>query len=146
MSRRRRKGRRKQKKVLKPGDVEVVDIDISKLNGIIERAAQSGALCEQERDELKLAMETLLFITQELEKKRVSINKLKKMLFGDTTEKTGALLDKLAAEAEEADGAEAAEAAAKTTDKGGSAGADADKPAEPQEEKPKGHGRYGALA
>jgi len=142
VSRRRRKGRRKQKKVLNPGDVEVVDIDISRLNGILERATLSGALCDEERDELKLALETLLFLTQELGKKRVSISKLKKMLFGDRTEKTGALLNKLAAVAAGVDGAAPAEATKKTTDERDSAGADADNP--DKQQKPKGHGRNGA--
>lgn len=120
--------------------IEVVDIDVDKLNGIIERA-QFGALCAQECDELKSVITTLLFIQQELGKKRVSIHKLKKMLFGDATEKTSALLDKLGGALDEA--AETAEA-----DREGKLAAEknsTDGESEEQGQKPKGHGRNGAA-
>jgi len=108
---------------------KAVDIDISKLNGMIERSA----LREVERDELKLALETLLYITHELEKKRVSVSKLKKMLFGDTTEKTSTILDKMRSALAGSDDTG-------KTDGTGKTGAE-NKP----EKKPKGHGRNGAA-
>jgi transposase len=123
------------------GRPEVIDIDISRLNGIIERASEWGALRDEERDELKLAIETLLFLTQELEKKRVSIKRLKKMLFGDTTEKTSALLDKLAAAVEKGDAQESEDKGAHKSD---STGGDGKKPGAADKEKPRGHGRNGA--
>jgi transposase len=73
-------------------------------------------------------METLIFLTQELEKKRVSVQRLRQLLFGATTEKTLKVMEKILDEAEKKKRArdEAAEG----------------KEAENQQ-KAKGHGRNG---
>jgi len=77
-------------------------------------------------------METLIFLTQELEKNRVSVQRLKKLLFGATTEKTQKVMEKLLNQAEKGNISEN-EAGPKKT---------------PQRAKrrPKGHGRNGAEA
>ena len=46
-------------------------------------------------------METLIFLTQELEKKHVSIQRLKQMLFGATTESTRKVMEKILDEMEQ---------------------------------------------
>jgi transposase len=72
-------------------------------------------------------METLIFLTQELEKKRVSVQRLKQMLFGATTETTRKVMEKVLDELEK-----------KNTEEDTSQGED--------KQKPKGHGRNGAKA
>jgi len=103
-------------------------LDRSELEAILERA-KTTALSEDEYETLHAAMETLIYLTQELEKNRVSVQRLKHLLFGSTTEKTQKVMEKILEEADE-----------KNTS--------ADKPAESQDpqtkQKAKGHGRNGA--
>jgi hypothetical protein len=76
-------------------------------------------------------METLIYLTQELEKNRVSVQRLKQLLFGVTTEKTQEVMGKIPDEAdtESNSGDDAAES--KDTE---------------ARQKAKGHGRNGAGA
>jgi len=108
---------------------ERIELDRSELEAILEHA--KAALSEDEYNKLHAAMETLIYLTQELEKNRVSVQRLKKLLFGATTEKTQKVMETLLDQAEkdkdsENDGAQnnASEAQKKT----------------------KGHGRNGADA
>src|SRR5210317_894585 len=72
---------RKQEKELLNAD----EINITELEAIIERAGQ-GPLNEQERDLLLSVSQTLRFVTEQLENKSISINRLRKLLFGSSTE------------------------------------------------------------
>ncbi len=81
----------------RPGSPERIDLDHSELEAILERARAS--LSPEQYDTLHAALETLLFLTQELEKKRVSVQRLKQLLFGATTEKTRKVLEKALNEA-----------------------------------------------
>ena len=131
MNRKRQKNpRRQRRRSSSPAaSVERIDIRISELEAIIDRA-QAEPLSEQEVATLQSAVKTLLFVTEELEKKRVSVKRLKQLLFGASTEKLKNVL-------EEALGQD-------------------DKDKEPQDSqsdtsgqdkpKPKGHGRNGADA
>ena len=118
--------KRKRQRPPKASSVERIDISISELEAIIERT-KAEPLNEQEYQTLQSVVKTLLFLTQELEKKRVSVKRLKQMLFGATTEKLRNVLD-------EALGQDDKEQAPQTDASG------QDKP------KPKGHGRNGANA
>jgi transposase len=69
------------------------EISLSELEAIIERA-QKQPLSEQEGQMLLNVSQTLQYMTEELEKKRVSIARLKKLLFGAPTEKLDTLTDK----------------------------------------------------
>ena len=113
-------------------------IELGVLEAIIERA-KSSPLSEDDHEKLKAAIETLAFITRELESKRVSIIRLKKLLFGASTEKTSRLFGDSA----ESDAAEPASDGAEHQ-------ADGAGPSEPstgaQKPKRKGHGRNGAVA
>ncbi len=60
------------------------DLDLGELTAIIERA-QLGA---DEREKLVGAVQTLALLTRELEAKGASIDRLRKLLFGASTEKT----------------------------------------------------------
>jgi len=112
-----------------PGSSERIDLDRSELEAILERA-KTTALSQAEYDKLHAAMETLIYLTQELEKNRVSVQRLKQLLFGVTTEKTQKVMEKILGEAEKKqsgnDAAEGEEVEA--------------------QQKAKGHGRNGAKA
>jgi hypothetical protein len=96
--------------------------------------AKERALSEGEWATLQAAMQTLEFLTRELEKKHVSLQRLRQMLFGATTETTAQVLKQILAHAgTEPTPAADANAAAGTTEPGAA-------------EKPKGHGRHGAHA
>jgi transposase len=100
------------------------------LEAILTRA-KTAPMSEEEYGKLHAALETLAFLTGELEKKHVSIQKLKQLLFGASTESTRKVVQKLLEEA----GSESA------------AGADENPSPDSQPpEKAKGHGRNGSAA
>ena len=111
----------------RPGRIE---LDRSELEAILEHA-KTAALSEAEYETLHAAMETLIFLTQELEKNRVSVQRLKKLLFGATTEKTRTVMEKFLDEANQ-----------ENTSGNGTA---EDQDTQTQQ-KAKGHGRNGAEA
>jgi transposase len=110
------------------GWVERIDLDRTELEAILERA-KTTPMSEAEYAKLHAAVETLVFLTQELEKKHVSIQRLKQLLFGATTETTRKVIERILDEAgtERISGDEAAEG----------------KESEAREKAP-GHGRHGA--
>ena len=93
----RRKNRHKRKRQhsheAPSKKIERIDISISELEAIIEHS-KSEPLSEQEYQTLQSVVRTLLFLTQELEKKHVSVKRLKQMLFGAATEKLRNVIDK----------------------------------------------------
>ena len=112
------------------GGPERIELDRSELEAILS-GAKTQPLSEEQYDKLHVAMETLIFLTQELEKKRVSVQRLKQLLFGATTEKTQKVMKKILGEADK---------------QGNSADDTAEgKDTEPKQ-KAKGHGRNGAEA
>lgn len=115
----------------KPGEPECIELERSELEAILERA-KTAPLNLEEYDTLHAAMETLIFLTQELEKKHVSIQRLKQMLFGATTETTRKVLKKILDESE----------------KENKSGEDDKKTGSESKPSPKakGHGRNGANA
>jgi transposase len=126
---RNKKSERKSRVKATAKRVERIEIDMGELEAILDRV--KAALSEEEYEKIHGALETLLFLTQELEKKRVSIQRLKDMLFGATTEKTKKVLDRLL---EEASGTEQEASGDEQTGRAG------------EKEKRKGHGRNGADA
>lgn len=66
------------------------DLDLGELTAIIERAADTP-LSVEERDQLKAALETLAFLTGEIGAKGMTIERLRRMLFGARTEKTATI-------------------------------------------------------
>ena len=99
------------------------DIDAAELGAIVERT--KAALSSEEHLKLKASMDTLVFLMAELQAKRTSIDRLRRMLFGAKTEKTSQVLG-----AREARGAR--------DERTGKTGT-------PDVKKP-GHGRNGAAA
>jgi hypothetical protein len=66
-----------------PGGIERMDLDQSGLEAILERAKTT--LSNEQYTKLHAAIETLVFLTRELEKKHVSVQRLQQLLFGATT-------------------------------------------------------------
>ena len=124
-----KKGRRQTRSTASVGSggPERIELQMSELEAILARVKSS--LSPEEYDKLHGALETLLFLTQELEKNRVSVQRLKQLLFGATTEKTRKVLERAL---------EQAGADPQTEDEDSS-----QEPTPP--EKVKGHGRNGAA-
>ena len=121
--------RRPNPKPSKP--FERIEIDMSELHDILEKAKEEP-LTEEESGKLLDAMKTLLFLTEQLGKKRVAIKRLKAMLFGAATEKTKKVLEGIL------DASKEDQEASKDEPDG--------KDDEGEEKKRKGHGRNGADA
>ncbi len=113
-----------------PDNTGCIDLDIGTLEKIIERSKQTP-LSEPDCQLLRSVVETLHFLTQELEKKHVSVQKLKQMLFGAATESTRKVMEKILNGDSSDDSSNAPPADQKDT---------------PPTSKPKGHGRNGADA
>jgi transposase len=114
------------------------EIDLGILHEIVEQARP--ALSEEQHEILKGAVDTLAEVTAELERKGVSIRRLRNLLFGARTEKTAKVLG------EEAGSGEGAN---KEAGAGDAAVEDDGTQAEDRsggEKKRKGHGRNGADA
>ena len=125
--RHRSSARRTSGRLAGPDGPERIDLDRSELEDILEHA--KTALSKAEYDKLHAAMETLIYLTQELEKNRVSVQRLKDLLFGPTTEKTQKVMEKILDEAEKKKHASYDAAEGQESQK---------------QEKVKGHGRNGA--
>ena len=101
------------------------DLDLGELTAILDRASLSS----EERDKLKAALDTLAFLTGEIGTKGMTIERLRRMVFGASTEKT----EKIFPDAPKEEG-------------GGSKPSSDDNAAasgQPRERRP-GHGRNGA--
>ncbi len=110
----------------RPSDIPTgtrIEVDLSALGAIVERS--KGVLTAEEHQQLKGAVETLAFLTRELESKSTSLERLRRFLFGGS-EKTSKVLGEQPSTAPEA---------GEGSGTGGEAGAP---------EKRKGHGRNGA--
>lgn len=123
----KRKRKQRQKKM---GLAEMRQIGIGELEAILERAR--GVLSPQDCEKLKGVVDTLGFLTLELEKKGASIQRLRRLLFGASTEKTSRVT-----------GATPKSGAGEAGD--GGEGKDGPKPQKSQKKQP-GHGRNGVVA
>ena len=73
------------------GPQPAVELPIEELTAIIAQA-EVRALSASERAKLKVLVETFALLKEELQSKKTSIERLKRMLFGARTEKTSAVL------------------------------------------------------
>lgn len=73
-------------------ETERVELEMNALKTILD-GARSAPLSEEQHGQLTAVLETLARLTQELEKKRTSIERLRELLFGARTEKTAAVLN-----------------------------------------------------
>lgn len=118
---------------MKRSQVQRIELDVQQLRAILQQA-RSRPLDEQEYSQFEAVLDTMLFVTQELDKKGASIRRLRKLLFGARTEKTRNVVR----EQSEDEQSEAAKSAAES-------GTAADS-AKNKKKKRKGHGRNGAAA
>jgi transposase len=110
-------------------------VDMDELERILEHAKAS--LSEEEHRKLKAAVETLAYLTSEIQDKKTTIRQLRNLLFGSKTEKT----DRVLPEERE----ESAEGSAGGEDAGSAGeGAEGNPENDTREKKRKGHGRNGA--
>lgn len=70
---------------------QVIELRMDELTKIVERT-RSATLSVEEHAQLKTAIDTLTFVTAELKAKKTSLERLRQMLFGSTTEKTRRVL------------------------------------------------------
>lgn len=109
------------------------ELRLEELKGILDRA--KAVLSQEDHDKLEAAVETLAFLTRELEAKGTSLTRLRRLLFGPSTEKTSQVVGETSGQTGSAAGA---------AEQGpGPGGGDTDKRAK---KKRKGHGRNGASA
>jgi transposase len=112
-----------------------VAVPIEKLQAIVERT-RTEVLTEAEHATLKAAVDTLARLTEELETKTTTLERVRRLIFGPRTETT----DKILGKAQED---QTKDATAATPSSGGEAAAapDGDAPRKPPRQ---GHGRNGA--
>ena len=116
-----------------------IEIDMSELQAILQRT-HDGPLGAEDHQKLTAAVETLGFLTQALEKKGTSLERLRRLLFGPSTEKTRDVLAAAGA------GSKSERAEQEASESTGEAGPEAAASATEQAEKRPGHGRNGAAA
>jgi transposase len=111
-------------------DIRWIDLDMKELEAILDRARE-GSLDEEGYKKLKAALETLGYLTDLIGDKDTTINRLRKIIFGSSSEKTSNVLDSVSGLADSRKEKKTEEA----TDDGSS----------PKDNtKRKGHGRHGA--
>ena len=127
--------------------LEAKEIRIEKLEQILERVR--GVLSAEDHDALQGAVQTLAFLTRELEAKGASIQRLRSLLFGSSTEKTAQVLGKAGGAAlgskpplDWKAGPAAASSAAESQDAASESGGSTQEAAQ----EAKGHGRNAAAA
>ncbi len=140
MSKKRTKKKPRNKTRKKRSTPKRQDVPLEALKTILARA-RTAPLSEEDFDKLEGAVDTLAFLTQELEKKGASVRRLRKLIFGASTEKTSQVVDETTGNAEDKDTA-AGDADAAGQDAGAQGEGAQDKP----KKKRKGHGRNGADA
>ena len=73
-----------------------LDVSRDELQRMLEHA-RVGGLPDVEYEQLKAAVDTLVYLTQLVEDKSTTIARLRELLFGITTEKTAKVLQQVAA-------------------------------------------------
>jgi transposase len=68
-----------------------LEVELPELEAIVART-RNGALSAEDHGKLKAAVETLAYLTRELEAKGTSVARLRRILFGPRTEKTSRVL------------------------------------------------------
>ena len=78
------------------GKIQRLEVTMDELEAIVERAQ----LSDDDREKLQAALETLALLTNELETKGASIRRLRKLLFGSSSEKLDEVLRQISASEE----------------------------------------------
>jgi hypothetical protein len=138
------KGARQRRGARRAATAASVEIHIDALRAIIARA-ESGPLAAEDRAQLVAVVDTLAAITHELEQSRVTVERLRRLLFGPSSEKTEDVLGPGDADADAGGGGptDAASDAGGSGARAGGCGTQADGA---ENKGKKGHGRNGAAA
>jgi transposase len=113
--------------------IERVELNMEELKALVERAKR-GALDEKDYNQLKAAVETLGYLTQIIEDNKTTIERLRQILFGASTEKSRNVLKR------------GSEQTAGAPSEPGPTADNRDREREESQDKSKGHGRNGAEA
>ncbi|MCZ6726181.1 MAG: hypothetical protein O7A98_02360, partial [Acidobacteria bacterium] len=121
-----------------------LNIDLDELLAIIEQA-RHRPLRDEEAVKLSAAIETLGWLTGELEAQKTSARRLYRMLFGPSSEKTSVVFPQ---QEDDGEAAEAEQTGARETDAGNAEDASehSDEDTDKGNDKRKGHGRNPAAA
>lgn len=120
---------------MKKKDIRRREVELKELEAILERALEAP-LPREDHEKLKGAVDTLAFLTHELETKGTSIQRLRRLIFGSGTETTRRVLGEAAGGA----GGDASSAEGATGTPATTSGGNEEKAKRP------GHGRNGAVA
>lgn len=151
---------KKPKRKTRQGKPKRRELKLDELKAILVRA-QKGALSDEDHGTLEAAIDTLAYLTTELEAKGASIRRLRKLIFGSSTEKTSKLFDekteKEKSSSEVATEATSSDQSGEPADEDGTGETNVDEKKNASEsssghgendepKKRKGHGRNGASA
>lgn len=117
--------------------IERMDMSQEELDALLEHA-RTGPLSEEDCAKLKGVIETLSYLTDLLEDRKTTIQKLRQILFGASTEKTSNLVKTGIQHSTTGTGQAGGEGTPDPGPEGGQGSKSGDKP--------KGHGRNGALS
>ena len=121
------------------------EIPLQDLKAIVDRA--KATLSDDDHEKLSAAVDTLGMLTLELEAKGASIRRLRKLLFGASTEKTSQVVGKAAGKANDGSADRGHDAPEGGAGKGAANGSSGNGNGKGKGRgKRKGHGRNGALA
>jgi len=123
---------------MRPSKPKLIDVKTDELEPFLQRA--KAVLNEEDYETFKALVESYVYITQVVEDKRTTINRLRKLLFGSCSEKTSDVLKTTGDDAEAPGGQETA------TEDGAASTQNSDQEQESETPKRKGHGRNGADA
>jgi transposase len=120
---------------MKGKPIQRIEVTVGELEEILKRAR--SVLSPEDYEKLQAAVDTLEFLTQEIEGKNASIRRLRDLLFGPKSEKTAKVFNTVG---EQSQGV--------ASPAGGGATEEVDSSESPRGEKkkPNGHGRNGAAA
>lgn len=121
---------------------EWIDLDMDDLEALRQRARR-GPLSDEDDAKFAAVLETLGFLQQELGKKSASIARLRKLIFGSSSEKTDKVLKR--DEAQKDGQSTAAEGGEADAESASSADEDDDSDTKNGKKKRPGHGRNGAA-
>ena len=118
---------------------EIVEVDNRKLEALLERAEQQ-AFETEDYETIRAVLESYFYVTNLIDQKSTTLARLRKLLFGDRTEKTSQVIGQ---QGEASGVAEAGESSA-TFDHGRSRAEQQADASDASRSKRKGHGRNGA--
>lgn len=112
---------------------EIIEMDFAKLEALLDRA-EHGAIEKEDYQTIRTVFESYYYLTQLIDQKSTSISRLRKLLFGASTEKTAAVLARIEAAVGKSDNQQPGASQDQESDQS--------KPQKPARKK--GHGRNGA--